>query len=72
MSLTATRVETLEVPAHTTNRLTVDAPGGDWTFTYARTGCLRVQRGDFTAYVPKEAIAGLALFLQYGNAMGQR
>lgn len=58
-----TRVETIRVPEHETKRLTVRASGGDWTFTFARTGCLRVQRGDFCAYVPVEALPALHEFL---------
>lgn len=60
------QVELLDVPEHQTRRMTIDNPDGKWVFTWARTGCLRVQRGDFTAYVPDYAIEGLMLFLQDG------
>lgn len=56
--------ERIPVPAHETERLTLGGPGGKWVFTWARTGCLRVQRGDFTAYIPVEAIDVLRRFLE--------
>lgn len=60
------RVELIDVPEHQTRRLTIPAEGGDWVFTWARTGCLRVQRGDFCAYVPVEAVEGLHWFINDG------
>ena len=73
-----TRVETVDVPEHQTPRLTIKGDRGlgmgafggqggsrsDWVFTFASTGCLRVQRGDFCAYVPVEALDVLADFIK--------
>jgi hypothetical protein len=47
----ATTTEFLQVPAHTTTRLTINDEQGEWVFTLVRTGCIRVQRGDFCAYL---------------------
>ena len=68
-----TREEMVDVPEHSTARLTIDGDSGlgsmyysgkDWVFSFARTGCLRVNRGDFCAYVPPEALGTLAAFIE--------
>jgi hypothetical protein len=60
-------VERIPVPAHATDRMTVYDPNyplaPPWVFTFARTGCLRIQRGDFCAYLPFEVIGDLQRFL---------
>jgi hypothetical protein len=61
---TSTEEDIISVPAHATRRLTIHQEGKpDWVFTFARTGCLRVQRGDFTAYVPVEELRTLGNFI---------
>lgn len=59
----APRVESVHVPEHTTERLTIPAEGGDWVVTSIRSGCLRIQRGDFCAYIPWEGQADLIDFI---------
>ena len=59
-----TRLELVDVPAHQTERLTVTDPTGTWTFWRVRTGCIRVQRGDFTAYITPEDALVLATFIE--------
>lgn len=54
-----TKIEQISVPEHVTSRLTV----GEWTFTWARTGCLRVQKGDFTAYLQNDDTLELMAFI---------
>jgi hypothetical protein len=63
-------VEVVEVPAHKTKRLTTfPDPGGiPWTFSRVRTGCVRVQRGDFTAYLSSAEAAALANFIWESDA----
>jgi predicted N-acetyltransferase YhbS len=53
-------IETVEVPAHTTQRLTTD---DGWVLTHVRTGCVRVQRGDFTAYFDVASLGEIAVFI---------
>jgi len=48
------------VPAHRTEMLKFDG----WTFWRVRTGCIRVQRGDFTAYLQADEAADLAEFIR--------
>ena len=55
--------EAIHVPEHTAYRLTILAEGGDWVFTEVRTGCVRVQRGDFCAYIPVHGLIVLRDFL---------
>lgn len=64
-------MEQVAVPEHRTKRLTL-LPTRDlrpfdegWTFTWARTGCLRVQRGDFTAYLTHAQADALLSFLDF-------
>ena len=57
------KYEEVHVPEHTTARLTIPAEGGDWIITSIRSGCLRIQRGDFCAYIPYEGQAELLSFL---------
>jgi hypothetical protein len=47
-------LEDIPVPEHRTQRLTIPDPNGgpDWVFTSIRSGCIRVQRGDFCSYIP--------------------
>ena len=33
-------------------------------FTAVATGCIRVQKGDFTAYIPPEIVEGLGQFFE--------
>ena len=47
----SSKVEHIEVPAHTTTRLTINDEQGEWIITPIRTGCVRIQRGDFCAYL---------------------
>lgn len=56
--MTAT-MEFIQVPAHTTARLTVNDEQGEWVFTQVRTGCIRVQRGDFCAYLTLDGAVAL-------------
>lgn len=35
-----------------------------WTFWRIRSGCVRVQRGDFTAYLQSDEAADLADFIK--------
>lgn len=56
-------LESVHVPEHTTERLTIPAEGGDWVITSIRSGCIRIQRGDFCAYIPFEGMADLAEFV---------
>jgi hypothetical protein len=52
--------ETVSVPAHLTERVTI--PGG-WVFWRVSTGCIRVQKGDFTAYLQADEAQELAEFI---------
>lgn len=47
------------VPAHYTQMLKFDG----WTFWRVRTGCIRIQRGDFTAYLEADEAIDLADFI---------
>jgi hypothetical protein len=67
------REELVDVPEHKTARLTIDGnagfgsrdyAGSNWIFTFTRDGCLRVQRGDFCAYIPPEALGPLVQFIE--------
>lgn len=68
-----TRVQRKDVSEHQTFQLRIDGGTGlgmmhlggpeDWVFTFARTGCLRVQRGDFCAYIAAEALDALVDFI---------
>lgn len=53
-------IEEVTVPEHTTFKLTLES---GWTFWKVRTGCVRVQKGDFTAYLLEEDVVPLAKFL---------
>lgn len=52
--------ETVAVEAHETERMVL--PSG-WTFWRVRTGCIRVQKGDFTAYLQQDEAEELAEFI---------
>lgn len=52
--------ERVTVPEHTTERLTL----GGWVFWRVRTGCIRVQRGDLTAYLEADEAQELAEFIR--------
>lgn len=47
------------VPAHQTEMLKFDG----WTFWRVRTGCIRIQRGDFTAYLQADEASDLCEFI---------
>ena len=51
------------VPAHQTEMLKFDG----WTFWRVRTGCIRVQRGDTTAYLQADEAMDLADFIRETN-----
>ena len=51
------------VPAHQTEMLKFDG----WTFWRVRTGCIRVQRGDTTAYLQADEAMHLADFIRETN-----
>ena len=53
--------ETVRVEAQATERMTL--PSG-WAFWRVRTGCVRVQKGDFTAYLQRDEAEELADFIQ--------
>lgn len=54
-------LDAVEVPRHVTMRLTT--PEG-WVVTRVRTGCVRVQRGDFCAYFTADDAADVAWFIR--------
>lgn len=56
----AGRIEVVEVPAHQTERLTTRE---GWVFSRVRTGCVRVQKGEFTAYLQDDEARILAQFI---------
>lgn len=39
-------------------------PESGWTFTRVKTGCIRVQKGDFTAYLVEREADALAEFIE--------
>lgn len=53
-------IEEIEVPAHSTQRLTTRE---GWVFSRVRTGCVRVQKGDFCAYLQSDEAAALSRFI---------
>lgn len=55
------------VPAHQTEMLKFDG----WTFWRVSTGCIRVQRGDFTAYLQEDEAADLADFIKETQPTGK-
>lgn len=52
--------ETVHVEEHDTERLTL--PSG-WVFWRVKSGCIRVQKGDFTAYLQHDEADDLARLL---------
>lgn len=54
-------IEKVKVPEHSTFRMT-NASG--WTFWRSRDGCIRVRKGDFTAYLLEDEARGLASFIR--------
>ena len=59
------QVEDVHVPDHTTRRMTITNEAGEveWVLTSIRTGCIRVQRGDFCAYFPVEGMLDILEFV---------
>lgn len=50
------------VESHDTEQLLTHE--NDWTFTRVQTGCIRVQKGDFTAYLSEEEADALGDFIR--------
>ena len=65
-------VEEIEVPEHRARRLTLKNPDGTWVLTQTRTGCIRVQRGDFTAYFDRAFLVDLEVFIRDQRHQNQR
>lgn len=59
--------ERVLVPEHETVRLTTTE---GWVFSRVRTGCVRVQKGDFCAYLTDEESMAVSDFL-YETAGGK-
>lgn len=60
VSRKAGRIDTVEVPAHTTERLTTRE---GWVISRVRTGCIRVQKGDFCAYLQADEARLVSQFI---------
>lgn len=55
-------VQRKHVMEHYTDQL--QCPENGWTLTRVSTGCIRVQKGDFTAYLSEEEADSLADFIR--------